>query len=204
MNLLRSSLVASLVAAAALTAIPVSPAYAANELGGSPVSGVCLLSREAVFAQSKIGKAASERLSQLAAQARNQLATERKPLDAAIQAFQGKSSTLSEAQRQQQGEALQERMKAFQTQASEQNERLQVTRAKAMEQIGLDAQPIVGTSYKSHHCGLLLNRDAALGGNMANDLTTDVVEGLDRKVTTISFNLAPLPSKNAPVNGAQK
>lgn len=204
MNLLRSSLVASLVAAAAFTAIPVSPAYAADDLGGNSVSGVCMLSREAVFAQSKIGKAASERLGQLAEQARNQLAAQRKPLDADIQTFQGKASTLGEAQRQQQGEALQQRMKAFQTEASEQNDRIQLTRTKAMQQIGQDAQPIVATSYKSHHCGLLLNRDAALGGNMANDLTTDVVEGLDRKVTTISFNLEPLPSKSATGNGAQR
>ncbi|MEO8778002.1 MAG: OmpH family outer membrane protein [Rhodanobacter sp.] len=204
MNLLRSSLLASAVAAAALTVIPVSPAHAADELGGSPVSGVCLLSREAVYAQSKIGKAASERLGQLTEQARNQLAAQRKPLDADIQSFQGKASTLSEAQRQEQGAALQQRMKAFQAQVSEQNDRVQLTRAKAMQQIGEDAQPSVAIAYKSHHCGLLLNRDAALGGNMANDLTKDVVEGVDRKATTISFNLEPLPSKSATGNGAQR
>ncbi|MEO7052827.1 MAG: OmpH family outer membrane protein [Rhodanobacter sp.] len=204
MNLLRSSLVAVLAAAAGLAVIPVSPVHAAESLGGSPVAGVCLLSREAVFAQSKIGQAASDRLGQLAEQARSQLAAQRKPLDADIQTFQSKASTLTEAQRKQQGEALQLRMQAFQAQASEQNERVQLTRAKAMQQIGLDAQPIVASTYTSHHCGLLLNRDAALGGNMANDLTKDVVEGLDRKVTTITFNLEPLPAKSAPGTGAGK
>ena len=203
MNLLRSSLIASLVATAGLAVIPVSPAHAADELGGSSVPGVCMLSREAVFAQSKIGKAASERLGQLAEQARNQLAAQRTPLDADIQTFQGKASTLTEAQRQQQGEALQQRMKAFQTQVSEQNDRVKLTQAKVMQQIGQDAQPIVATTYKSHHCGLLLNRDAALGGNMANDLTAEVVAGLDRKATTISFNLEPLPSNSAAGNGAK-
>ncbi|MEO6800308.1 MAG: OmpH family outer membrane protein [Rhodanobacter sp.] len=204
MNLLRSSLAASLIAAAGLSVLPVSPAHAADDLGGSPVTGVCLLSREAVFAQSKIGQAASQRLGQLAEQARSQLATQRTPLDADIKAFQTKAATLSEAQRQQQGAGLQQRMQMFQTQASEQNDRIQLTRAKVMRQIGQDAEPVVATAYKSHHCGLLLNRDAALGGNMTNDLTKDVVEGLDRKVTTISFNLEPLPAKGATGNGAGK
>jgi Skp family chaperone for outer membrane proteins len=204
MNLLRSSLTASLIVAAGLSALPAAPAHAANELGGSPVAGVCLLSREAVFAQSKIGQAASERLGQLAEQARNQLAAQRKPLDADIKSFQEKAASLTEAQRKQQGAELQQRMQTFQTQASEQNDRVQLTRSKVMQQIGEDAQPIVAASYKSHRCGLLLNRDVALGGNMDNDLTKDVVEGLDKKFTTISFNLEPLPANDAAGNGSGK
>jgi Skp family chaperone for outer membrane proteins len=196
MNLLRSSLVASLIAAAGLSALPVAPARAADDLGGNPVPGVCLLSREAVFAQSKVGQAASQRLKQLAGQAESQLASQRKPLDTDIQSFQQKAPSLSEAQRKEQGTALQKRMQSFQSQAGELNQRIQLTRGKAMQTIGKDAEPIVASVYKSHHCGLLLDRDSALGGNMANDLTSDVVQGLDRKVTTISFDLEPLPSSN--------
>ncbi len=203
MNLFRSSLVASLVTAAGLAVIPVAPAHAADELGGSAVTGVCMLSREAVFAQSKVGKAASERLGQLAEQARNQLAAQRKPLDADIQSFQQKAASLSEAERKQQGAALQQRAQTFQSQANEQSERIQLTRDKVMQRIGTDAQPIVASSYKSHKCGLLLNRDSVLGGNTTNDLTGDVVAGLDSKITTISFNLEPLPSQSPAGNGAK-
>src|SRR6185312_7468270 len=170
MNLLRSSLVASLITVTGLAALPVSRAYAADELGGSPVPGVCMLSREVVFAQSKVGQAASERLGQLADQSRNQLASQRKPIEADIQSFQQKATSLSEAARKQQGEA----------------------------------QPIVSGSYKNHHCGLLLNRDSVLGGNTTNDLTADVVHGLDGKITTISFNLEPLPSRSAPGGSAKQ
>ena len=204
MNLLRSSLVASLITAAGLAVIPVSPAHAADELGGSPVAGVCLLSREAVFAQSKVGQVASERLGQLAEQARSQLTNQRTPLDTDIQSFQQKASSLNEADRNKQGAALQQRMQTFQAQASEQNERIQLTRAKVMQQIGQEAQPFIAASYKSHHCGLLLNRDTAvLGGNTSNDLTGEVVAALDRKITTISFNLEPLPSKGTTGSGAK-
>lgn len=194
MNLFRSSLVASLIAVTGLSVVPVSSARAAEDLGGGAVTGVCLLSRDAIFAQSKVGQAASERLGQLAQQTRSQLVDQRKPLDTDIQSFQKKQKSLSEAQRTQQGAALQQRLQAFQAQAGEMNQRLQLTRAKAVQRIGTEAEPIVASSYKSHHCGLLLNRDTVLAGNMANDLTPDVVHGLDRKITTITFSLEPLPS----------
>lgn len=196
MNLSRSLLVASLIAASGLSMAPVTSARAAEQLEGNPVPGVCLLSREAVFAQAKVGQAASKRLGELAEQARGQLANQRKPLATDIQSFQQKAASLSEAQRKQQGSALQKRMQTFQAQAGELNQRIELTRSKAMQQIGKEAEPLVASSYKSHHCGLLLNRDAVLGGNMTNDLTGDVVQGLDRKITTISFNLEPLPSGN--------
>lgn len=199
MNLLRSSLVASLIVVTGLCALPVSSARAADpadQLGGSPVTGICLLSREAIFAQAQVGKVASQRLQQLAEQARSQLAEQRKPLDADIQSFQQKSASLSEAQRQQQGEALQKRVQAFQLQSRDVGQRIELTRSKALQRIGEAAQPILASSYKSHRCGLLLNRDSVLGGNMANDLTTEVVQGLDRKLTTISFDLEPLPASN--------
>jgi Skp family chaperone for outer membrane proteins len=196
MNLSRSLLAAALVAAAALPAMPVSTVHAADNLGGDAVPGVCLLSREAVFAQSKVGQAASARLQQIADQVRAQLANERKPLDADIQSYQQKQSSLPEAQRKQQGEALQMRMQALQAQAETMNQRIQLTRGKALQNIGLQAQSAIAASYKSHRCGLLLNRDAVLDGNMSNDLTTEVVQGLDRKITTTTFNLEPLPASN--------
>ncbi|WP_424683362.1 OmpH family outer membrane protein [Frateuria sp. YIM B11624] len=196
MNLHRSLLAAAVVAAAGFSILPVSPARAAEGLGGDAVPGVCMLSREGVFAQSKVGQAASQRLGQLAQQARTQLDNQRKPLDTDLQSFQQKAASLSEAQRKQQGEALQQRVQTFQGQAGELNQRIQLTRSKAMQRIGQDAEPIVSTVYKNHRCGLLLDRDSVLGGNMTNDLTPDVVQGLDRKVTTITFDLEPLPSNS--------
>lgn len=194
MNLHRSLLVVSLIATTVLAAAPVSSAHAAEKLEGNPVPGICLLSREATFAQAKVGQAASERLGQLAQQAREKLLGERKILNGEVQSFQKKAPSLSEAQRKKDGEALQQRMQAFQAEAAELSQRVQLTRAKVMQRIGQDAEPFVSSSYKSHHCGLLLNRDSVLAGNMTNDLTADVVRGLDGKITTISFDLEPLPT----------
>lgn len=195
MNLDRLLIVAAAVAVAGVSLAPVVPVHAADTLGGNAIPGVCMLSREAVFAQSQVGKAATQRLQQLAQQENNQLGAQRKPLDADIQAFQGKAASLSTSEREQQGKALQQRMKSFQTQAGQINQRIQLTRVKAMQRIGTEAQSVVASAYASHHCGLLLNRGSVLGGNMTNDLTAEVVQGLDKKITTISFNLEPLPTK---------
>ncbi|MEW9573302.1 OmpH family outer membrane protein [Rhodanobacter sp. Si-c] len=200
MNMHRSLFVAALAAATGFSFAPVAPAQASaapvasHPLGGKPVPGICMLSSEAVFTESKVGQASSERLKQLATQQQSLLEDQRKPLDAEIQAFQQKSSTLTEAQREQQGKALQQRMQAFQAQVKQLDQRIQLTRGKVMQQIGKQAQPLVESSYNSHDCGLLLNRDVVLGGNTANDLTGDVVRGLDAKITTLNFNLEPLPS----------
>lgn len=196
MNIHRSLPLAALIAVAGLSALPAPAAHAADDLGGNPVPGVCMLSREAVFAQSKVGEAASKRLGELAEQARTQLANQRKPIDADIKSFEEKAPKLTEAQRTSQGAALRDRMQAFQSQAGDLSQRVQLTRGKAMERIGAEAQSVVADLYKSHHCGLLLNRDAVLSGNMTNDLTAGVVQGLDRKITTISFNLEPVPAGN--------
>ncbi|MGH8156870.1 MAG: OmpH family outer membrane protein [Rhodanobacter sp.] len=193
MNQYRCLLVASLVAVAGFSVALMNSARAADT-NGNPVPGVCVLSREAVYANAKVGQAATERLQQLGEQVRTQMASERKPLDADIQSFQQKQSSMSDAQRKQQGSALQDRMQMLQAQADAVNQRIQLTRDKAVQRIGQEAQPIVASSYAAHHCGLLLNRDVVLAGNMTNDLTAEVVQGLDRKITTISFNLESLPS----------
>lgn len=196
MTLQRSLLIASLFTATTMSLAPISAAHADETLGGKPVPGLCMISREAVFAQSKVGAAASERLKQLAEQAQKQLGSEREPLQKDIQKFQQDAPKLAEAQRKQQGQALQQRMQQFQQKAGELNERIQLTRSKIMQRIGQQAEPIVASTYKSHGCGLLLNRDAVLGGNVSNDLTADVVKGLDSKITTLSFSLEPLPAQS--------
>ncbi|MEW5833846.1 MAG: OmpH family outer membrane protein [Pseudomonadota bacterium] len=196
MTLHRSLLLASLFTASVLTLAPLSAAHADETLGGKPVPGLCMISREAIFAQSKVGQAANDRLKQLAEQAQNQLGTERGPLQSDIQKFQQDAPKLAEAQRKQQGEALQQRMQQFQQKAGELNERIQLTRSKIMQRIGQQAEPVVAAAYKSHQCGLLLNRDAVLGGNVSNDLTPDVVKGLDAKITSLNFSLEPLPAQS--------
>ena len=166
-------------------------------LNGPAVSGVCMLSRVAVFAHAKVGQAASARLKQLADQAQSDVDAERKPIDADVQAYRAQAASLSAEQRQSREQALAQRVQKVQADQSLRARELEATRAKAMDRIAQAAQPVIASVYASKHCGLLLDRSAVMGGNMSNDLTEAVVQGLDAKLGTITFTMETLPAGTA-------
>jgi Skp family chaperone for outer membrane proteins len=193
-----------------LAAVPATVTYAQSSgdnnppLGGPVVSGVCYLSREAIFANAKVGKAASERLKQLADQAQSAIEAERKPVDADVQAYRSQAASLSADQRQSREQALGQRMQKVQEDQALRSRQLEATRVKALGQIAQYAQPVITEAYRAKNCGLLLDRNVVLGGNMTNDLTPAVVQGLDAKITTMSFNLEQVPANSGAPNGTQQ
>ncbi len=189
----RIAIVASLAGGLML---PVAGLHAQSSLGNKSVPGVCMLSRGAVLSNAKVGKAADARLKQLAEQARTQLENQRKPLDQSIQQFQQNAKSMSDSQRESQQKSLQQRMQSFQKQAQELDARIRLTRNQATQRIAQTLDPLVADIYKRHSCGILLDRDTVLGGNPQNDLTAEAVKALDGKMSTISFNLAPLPKQS--------
>lgn len=169
-----------------------------SPMQGPVVPGVCLMSREAVFTNAKVGQAASARLKQLAQQLQSDLDAQRKPLDADVQTYRAQSASLTAEQRQTREQALGQRMQTIQADQALRGRELEATRTKAMDQIAQYAQPVIVSVYNSKNCGLLLDRSMVLGGNLTNDLTAAVVQGLDAKITTISFNLETLPASTTP------
>ncbi len=188
----RSMLSLTLLAATATGAAAQTPAPApaGQPLGGPVIPGVCLLSREAIFANAAVGKAASTRLQELTRAAQAEIDAERKPLEAEAKALEPLPDN---AQNKPKREALATRWQALQVKAAHNSREIEATRAKALERIANDAQPVIAQVYGQKKCGLLFDRNSALGGNFANDLTADVVRTLDAKVTTISFERERLP-----------
>ncbi|MBV9994460.1 MAG: OmpH family outer membrane protein [Caulobacteraceae bacterium] len=185
-------------AAAAVTApsppsaaAPPTAAAATPALGGPVIPGLCLLSQETVFARSKVGVAANERLRQLAEKVQDELNAERSAIETEGRALEGKRATLSAADFLTQEQALARRAQSYQTMVRDRARQIEATRAKVVARIAAEAQPIAADAYRSRGCGLLMSRDVALAGNMANDLTATVVGGLDSKITAISFDLEP-------------
>ena len=177
------------LAAVAGAALPAA-AQQAQPLGGPVIPGVCLLSREAVFANAAAGKAASARLQELAAMAQTEIETERQPLETQLRALEGQPDN---AARRQRAEALAGQWQALQQKAAHANQEVEATRLKAMERIANEAQPAIAQVYAAKACGLLLDRNSALGGNFANDLTAEVVQLLDSRLSTITFDRERLP-----------
>lgn len=170
------------------------PASAAQPLGGPQVSGVCLLSQQAVLANAKVGQAATARLRGLAQKVDANLVAERQPLVADAKALQAQQASLKPADLAARRQALAARVQGLERTAEERRRQIELTREKALARIATEAQPVIAQVYKAHGCGLLIDRNTVLGGNMGGDLTAAVVQGLNARMTTISFDLAPLPA----------
>lgn len=162
-----------------------APAPAAPTLGGPLIAGVCLLSREAVLANSKVGIYASQRIRQLTEEAQAEVNADRKPIETDLAAFRAQAAKLTPEQRAAQEKALSARLAPVQTKAEQRTREIERTRAKAIEAISQQLQPVIAAVYTQKGCGLLLDRNSVLGGNMGNDLTPAVVAGLDARLTAL-------------------
>ncbi|HWK51939.1 MAG TPA: OmpH family outer membrane protein [Steroidobacter sp.] len=197
-----TALVAALLAAtasgAAETGAPAITAVSENaQLGGPVVSGTCLLSREAVLENAKVGKAATARLQQLAAQAQEQINNDRKPLDVELEELQKRGNKLDAQERRKREQDISARLDPLRVRAEQLSREIEATRLKAVERISLEAQPVIAKVYKDKGCGLLFDRNLVLGGNFSNDLTAAVVAGLDQRITTLTFEREVLPPQSA-------
>lgn len=189
---------AALAPTALAQSAPPPAADAAQGLGGPLVPGVCLLAREAVIANSKVGVAAAARLKQIAAEAQAEIDAERKPLEAQATVLRAQSPTLTPDQRRAQEKALSDKFAPIQAKADLRSREIERTRAKAIEAISAQAQPVIAAVYKDKGCGLLFDRASVLGGNYGNDLTAAVVSGLDAKITALDIRRETLPPAPAP------
>ncbi|OHT19398.1 OmpH family outer membrane protein [Edaphosphingomonas haloaromaticamans] len=177
-----------------------APAPAAQPLGGPVVPGVCLLSREAIFANAAVGKAASAQLAELTRAAQAEIDGQRPAIENEAKALEGQPDNAANKQKR---EALAVRWQTLQQKAAHTSREIEATRAKALERIANEAQPMIAQVYAAKKCGLLFDRGAALGGNFANDLTADVVRALDGRIQTITFERERLPDQQ-PAAPAQR
>lgn len=204
-SLLSLSLVLAAAPALAQTVGGAQPGGAATPaaqpapqpLGGPVVAGVCLLSREAIFANAAVGRAATARLQELTRAAQAEVDALRQPVEAEARTFESQRASLSADQLRQRQEALSQRLQTLQRRAAHVSSEIEATRTKALERISNEAQPVIVEVYRQKNCGLLFDRNSALGGNFANDLTADVVRGLDARIQTITFERERLSEQPA-------
>ncbi len=173
---------------------PVAPAstpVAAANADGPLVAGVCLLSQEGLIARSKVGQAATARLRELAQQAQANLAAEQTRLQARAKALEAKRATLTPLQYEAEGKALNQRVQSLQTEAGSRQQQMEATKTRAFGLVLAQAKPLVAQAYAAHGCGLLFARETVLTGNLANDLTAEVLTALDAKATPVTVDLEP-------------
>ncbi len=165
--------------------------------------GLCVLSQNAVYANAKVGQAATARYRDLTAQLRGQLTPDQQAIQDDVKKLEAAKAGMAPAEYQKKSEELGARIRNLQATNGQDTRDLEATRQKALRQIAVYAQPIIADAYKSHHCGALFSRDAMLVGNPGMDLTPTVVAALDAKVTTISFDLEKAPAAAALAQAGQ-
>ena len=183
------SLVA-IVSSPSLATAQTPPTASPNPMG-PPISGICLFARDAAIAGSKAGQATDARLRQLGTQVQAELTPEQQAIVTENNALNAGATTIPAAQRATRIDALQKRANAFNQLQQLRTAQLQTTRAQALEQILKQMDPVLGPVSTGRHCSVVFERTATYGFNAAMDLTPAVVQQLDAKMPTITFNLAP-------------
>ena len=185
-------LIASSFAQAAGEVAAAAPA-ATPAMSGPLIAGVCLLSQQTLVSRSKIGLAAATRLQELTHASQVEFDGEKRSIEARAKALGAKRPTTPAMQQQMQaqGQALNQRFQALQGEAQVRSRQLDTTRVKVGERIVDAAQPYIAPAFAAHNCGLLLAREAALGGNMGNDLTGEVIAAMDAKAAPLVVTLEP-------------
>jgi Skp family chaperone for outer membrane proteins len=182
--------------------VSTTPQSIASADGAPLVPGLCVLSQSAVYANAKIGQAATTRYRELTARLREQLLPAQQAIQDDAKKLEAAKAGMPVAEYQKKSEELAARLRGLQSSSGQDTRDLEATRQKALRQIAAYANPVIADAYKDHHCGALFSRDTMLVGNPGMDLTPVVVAGLDTKVTTITFDLEKAPT-SAPGQAAR-
>lgn len=177
-----------LVAASSAT-----PAFAeAQQLQfGAATPGVCLFGRAAAIGGSRAGQAGTQRLQELVKGVEAELNPQQQAIVQENNALQAGQKTIPAAQLQQRTLQLQQRSQAFKQLRELRSAQLQRTKTLAEQAIAQAIDPALGPILIARKCSVLFERSTAYGWNPAMDLTSQVVQELDRRLPAVQINLAP-------------
>jgi outer membrane protein len=179
--------VSLLAAAGAASAQAATAPQAALPRSGPPITGLCILSQQRAIGGSTVGKYVGDRMKQLEAQVTAELTPEGNSLNTDLKAYQAQAASLTPDARRAKEQALQQRVDGIQRKQQIRGRELEATRAKAVNRILTELNPIARSVYESRNCAMLLNEDAVLFANPAMDITDTVVAQLNAKIQSFAF-----------------
>lgn len=199
---------ATLLAAASAASAQQQPAAAAQPQlqSGPAIAGVCIFSQDRAVASSTVGKSVDDRLNQLKATVTAELQPEGTAIETEYKSFQAQAPSLTPDARNQRGQALQNRVQAYERKTQVRQQELALTQRKALARVYNEMTPLLRTVYQQRNCAVLLDGGAVLGANPQMDLTDAVVAQLNTKLTTFQFERERLEQQQgaAPAPAAAK
>ena len=179
----------------AATATAPATAAATPLNSGPAIPGVCIYSNDQVLATSAVGKAFAARAQQLRAQAAAEISGEQTALQSDEKLLAGKRATLTQEQFAQQAQPLGQREQTLQQHAEQRSRELQATNQHQLQRLSEVIEPLVRTAYEAHHCSMLLNGEVIMAANPAMNISGEVTQALNAKLTTITFDRESLPTQ---------
>jgi outer membrane protein len=154
---------------------------------GAPISGLCMFSQDELIATSTVGKYVVNRLTQLGQQARSELSAQQTTLESDAKALEAQKASLSNDQYAQRANALGQRGREFEQLVNQRNQEMQATQQKAFGRVFTEAQTLMQDAFQAHNCSILVDGRSVLAVAPSMDITPQVVQGLNSKITQFPF-----------------
>ena len=149
---------------------------AAAQTFGPPISGMCLLSREAAIAASSAGRSMQEQLRQMQASLGGELAQRRSALDQQRQQLEAQQSTIAPIEYQRLQAELGRQVQLLDEQ---QNALFIAAQSRGQQQVDRALSAALSRVITRATCSVVLERDHSYGWNNAMDITGVVAGEMD-------------------------
>lgn len=160
------------------------PAY------GPPTPGVCLFAQAQALSQSKAGTSADQQLRQFAAGVDAELGAERTAIYNDDRALAAQKATLGPADYQQRTELLRQRYANLDRERALRDAQLNLTRKLAADQVMKVLEPSLSETITARKCSFVLERSVTYGANDALDITGQVIQQMDARLSYVTLQLA--------------
>ncbi len=158
----------------------------------SPLSRVCLLSRETIVGNAAVNVSINQRLLQLRQSAQNEINEANKTLQADTKALDADKRPPTDEGLKKAREDLANRNRALAQRADLLTRELEATRQTVSVQLKTAALPLLQGVEKQQGCTLLLARESVLDGAGAIDVTPMVIAAMNAELHPQPFGLVTL------------
>jgi Skp family chaperone for outer membrane proteins len=165
---------------------------------GATLPGICVLSTEAAIYNSAVGKAMVARLSQLNSQAEAEVSAEQTGIQNDAKTLEAGKATMAADQYQKTGQGLQARVGVLQRKAQVRQREMQLTQEKALQTFSSNMDPVVRQVFAQRSCSILLNENSLMYPAPGMDITPQVVQGLNAKIQSFTFDREHIDQGQAP------
>ena len=157
---------------------------AAAQTFGSPIPGMCLLSRAGAISASRAGQSMQVQLRQMQASLNGELAQRRTSLDRERQAIEARQSAIAPIEFQRQLAALNQRAQGLEQQ---QNARFIAAQTRGQQQLDRALNDALSRVITRSACSVVMERDHAYGWNNAMDITSATAGEMDKALQAVTL-----------------